>query len=112
MRTNARKWSPTLVLLALMGFASSSGTAEPPPAAAAHRPPLKQRLQGGEICRGAFLGLLVGGPAAQFLAGQGFDYFILDLEHYTFDETTVREMIIGARAAGIAPILRVGAPTQ
>jgi 2-keto-3-deoxy-L-rhamnonate aldolase RhmA len=69
-------------------------------------------LQQGELCRGAFLGLLVGGPAAQFLAGQGFDFFILDLEHYTVDEATVREMIIAARGAGLAPILRVGEPNQ
>jgi 4-hydroxy-2-oxoheptanedioate aldolase len=112
MRTNARQWSHPLLLFAFACFASSSWTAETPPPAAAHRRPLKQRLQDGETCRGAFLGLLVGGPAAQFLAGQGFDYFILDLEHYTFDEATVREMIIAARAAGIAPILRVGEPTQ
>jgi 2-keto-3-deoxy-L-rhamnonate aldolase RhmA len=87
--------------------AEDQNSAGPP-----NRPPLKQRLQDGTTCRGAFLGLLAGGPAAQFLAGQGFDYFILDLEHYTFDATTVREMIIAARAAGIAPLLRVGEPNQ
>jgi 2-keto-3-deoxy-L-rhamnonate aldolase RhmA len=81
------------------------------PATAAPRP-LKQRIKDGEIVKGAFLGMLAGGPAAQFLAGQGLDYFILDLEHYTFDPTLVREMIIAARAAGIAPIIRVGEPTQ
>src|SRR5262249_44773698 len=110
MRTNARERMLTLLLAAVACFAASA--AETPPAATAHRRPLKQRLQDGEICRGAFLGLLVGGPAAQFLAGQGFDYFILDLEPYAFDETTIREMILVARGAGIAPIIRVGEPTQ
>jgi 2-dehydro-3-deoxyglucarate aldolase/4-hydroxy-2-oxoheptanedioate aldolase len=99
-------------LAAVVSCAASSGAAQPAPGNPPQRPPLKQRLQEGKVCRGAFLGLLAGGPAAQFLAGQGFDYFILDLEHYTFDETTVREMVIAARAAGIAPLLRIGEPNQ
>ena len=111
MSTNPRQWASTLLLAAVVGLAWP-GVSKTAPPAAAQRPPLKQRLNEGQVCRGAFLGLLVGGPAAQFLAGQGFDFFILDLEHYTFDEVTVREMIIAARAAGIAPILRVGEPTQ
>ncbi len=73
---------------------------------------LKERLKKGEICTGAFLGLLAGGPAAQFLAGQGMDYFILDMEHYTFDPISVREMMTAARYTGIAPIVRIGEPTQ
>jgi 2-keto-3-deoxy-L-rhamnonate aldolase RhmA len=109
MKTNGTGWTHALFWAAFVCFTLSSRAGDTP--AAVHRP-LKQRLQEGQICRGAFLGLLAGGPAAQFLAGQGFDYFILDLEHYTFDETTVREMIIAARAAGIAPLLRVGEPTQ
>jgi 2-keto-3-deoxy-L-rhamnonate aldolase RhmA len=69
-----------LAALACFTFTFPSWAGEAPTATAAvPRPPLKQRLQEGEICRGAFLGLLAGGPAAQFLAGQGFDYFILDL---------------------------------
>jgi len=112
MRINARERMLTLLLAVVACFASSPWAAEAPPGTAVPRRPLKQRLQDGETCRGAFLGLLVGGPAAQFLAGQGFDFFILDLEHYTFDEATVREMILVARGAGIAPILRVGEPTQ
>jgi hypothetical protein len=110
MRTQLRRWTPILLLAVVVCFASSQ--AQTPSPAPAHRAPLKQRLQEGELCRGAFLGLLVGGPAAQFLAGQGFDFFILDLEHYTMDESTVREMIIAARGAGLAPILRVGEPNQ
>jgi 2-dehydro-3-deoxyglucarate aldolase/4-hydroxy-2-oxoheptanedioate aldolase len=110
MWTHARGWTRALLSAAVASCAASAPAAGP--ADTPQRPPLKQRLQDGTICRGAFLGLLAGGPAAQFLAGQGFDFFILDLEHYTFDETTVREMIIAARAAGIAPLLRVGEPNQ
>jgi 2-keto-3-deoxy-L-rhamnonate aldolase RhmA len=68
---------------------------------------LKSRLRGGEICKGTFLLFLVGGDVAQFLAGLGFDYFIVDLEHSAFDLGPVRETIRAARAAGIAPIVRV-----
>src|SRR5438876_6119935 len=68
---------------------------------------LKSRLRGGEICKGTFLLFLVGGDVAQFLAGLGFDYFILDLEHSAFYVGPVRETIRAARAAGIAPIVRV-----
>ena len=62
---------------------------------------LKARLRGGEICKGTFLLFLVGGDVAQFLAGLGFDYFILDLEHSAFYVGPVRETIRAARAAGI-----------
>lgn len=74
--------------------------------------PLKQRIVDGEIVTGAFLGLFVGGPEAMFLAGQGLDFFIIDAEHYTFDDSDIREMITAARATGIAPIVRLGEPTQ
>jgi 2-keto-3-deoxy-L-rhamnonate aldolase RhmA len=110
MTNYPRRGTSTLLLAVVACLVSSK--AETPPPAPVHRAPLKQRMKDGEACRGAFLGLLAGGPAAQFLAGQGFDFFILDLEHYTFDEATVREMIIAARGAGIAPILRVGEPNQ
>lgn len=115
-KTRARRFLlPALAVLLLAALAAPAVPQPPRPAgapAAAGRRPLKQRLKNGEICKGAFLGLLAGGPAAQFLAAQGLDYFILDLEHYTFDETTVRETILGARYAGIAPIIRVGEPGQ
>src|SRR5436305_3006893 len=68
---------------------------------------LKSRLRGGETCKGTFLLFLVGGDVVQCLAGLGFDYFILDLEHSSLDVGPVREMIRTARAAGIAPIVRV-----
>jgi 2-keto-3-deoxy-L-rhamnonate aldolase RhmA len=68
---------------------------------------LKSRLHRAEICKGTFLLFLVGGDVAQCLAGLGFDYFILDLEHSSFDLGPVRETILAARASGIAPIVRV-----
>lgn len=70
-------------------------------------PSLKSRLRSGEICKGTFLLFLAGGDVAQCLAGLGFDYFILDLEHSSFDLGPVRQTILAARAAGIAPIVRV-----
>src|SRR5436305_6814149 len=68
---------------------------------------LKSRLRGGETCKGTFLLFLLGGDVVQCLAGLGFDFFILDLEHSSLDLGPVREMIRTARAAGIAPIVRV-----
>jgi 2-keto-3-deoxy-L-rhamnonate aldolase RhmA len=68
---------------------------------------LTSRLRNGEICKGTFLLFLVGGDVAQFMAGMGFDYLILDLEHSAFDLGPVRETILAARASGIAPIVRV-----
>ena len=81
-------------------------------AAGAQQPGLKARLLNGKVCSGPFLGLLTGGPAVQFLAGQGLDFFIVDTEHYIYSDLQVREMILAGRQAGIAPIVRVGEPTQ
>ena len=91
--------------MAAAAAAPLAGQTAAPPAA------LKERLRKGDICTGTFLALLAGGPAAQFLAAQGLDYFILDLEHYIFDEVLVREMMLGARQAGITSIIRVPEPT-
>jgi 2-keto-3-deoxy-L-rhamnonate aldolase RhmA len=68
---------------------------------------LKSRLRSGEICKGTFLLFLLGGDVVQCLAGLGFDYLILDLEHSSLDLGPVREMIRTARASGIAPIVRM-----
>jgi 2-dehydro-3-deoxyglucarate aldolase/4-hydroxy-2-oxoheptanedioate aldolase len=68
---------------------------------------LKERLKRGEVCKGTFLLFLGGGDIAQFLAGLGFDYFFIDTEHGSFDLGVVRQTILGARAAGIAPLVRV-----
>jgi 2-keto-3-deoxy-L-rhamnonate aldolase RhmA len=101
---NLKTWQVGILLAGLTSIASAQ--------AAPAKAPLKERLHRGEVCTGAFLGLLASGPAAMFLAGQGMDYFILDKEHYTFDDIQVREMITAARYSGIAPIIRVGEPTQ
>jgi 2-dehydro-3-deoxyglucarate aldolase/4-hydroxy-2-oxoheptanedioate aldolase len=72
-----------------------------------NKPPLKQRLIAGETCTGTFLLFLTGGDVAQFLAGLGFDYFFLDMEHSSLDYGRLRETILAARACGIAPLVRV-----
>ena len=69
--------------------------------------PLKERLKRGDTCTGTFLLFLACGDIAQFLAGLGFDYFILDMEHSTFELPKARESILAARASGIVPIIRV-----
>ena len=71
------------------------------------RLPLKQRLGQGEICTGTFMIFLAGGDFAQFLAARGLDFFYLCMEHSAFDMSLARETIMGARASGIAPLVRV-----
>ncbi len=68
---------------------------------------LKERLKNGEVCAGTFLLFLAGGDVVEFLAGLGFRYFFLDMEHSAFDLGRVRETILAARAYGIAPLVRV-----
>jgi 2-keto-3-deoxy-L-rhamnonate aldolase RhmA len=69
--------------------------------------PLKERLRNGEICTGTFLLFLSGGDIAQFFAGAGFDYLIIDMEHGSIDHARARETILAARACGVAPLVRV-----
>ena len=71
------------------------------------RAPLKERLQRGEVCVGTFLLFLAGGDVAQFFAGLGFDFLILDMEHGSLDLARARETIQVARACGVAPLVRV-----
>jgi 2-dehydro-3-deoxyglucarate aldolase/4-hydroxy-2-oxoheptanedioate aldolase len=68
---------------------------------------LKARLRQGEHCKGTFALFSSGGDFAQFLAGLGFDYFILDLEHSMLDLARTRETILAARASGVATIVRI-----
>jgi 2-keto-3-deoxy-L-rhamnonate aldolase RhmA len=69
--------------------------------------PLKVRLQRGDLCTGTFLLFLSGSDIVQFLAGLGFDYLILDMEHGGLDFARARETICVARLCGIAPLVRV-----
>jgi 4-hydroxy-2-oxoheptanedioate aldolase len=71
------------------------------------RAPLKQRLQDGEVCVGTFLLFLAGGDVAQFFAGLGFDFLVVDMEHGPLDLGRARETIQAARACGVAPLVRV-----
>jgi len=68
---------------------------------------LKERLNSGQVCKGTFLAFLAGGDVMQFLAGLGFDYLFIDMEHGSFDLGRVREMILAGRACGMAPLVRV-----
>jgi 2-dehydro-3-deoxyglucarate aldolase/4-hydroxy-2-oxoheptanedioate aldolase len=71
------------------------------------KPPLKERLQRGDICTGTFLLFLSGGDVVQFFAGLGFDFLILDMEHSAIDVSRARDTIHAARGCGIAPLVRV-----
>ena len=71
------------------------------------KPPLKDRLQQGEVCTGTFLLFFFGGDVVQFFAGLGLDFLILDMEHSALDFARARDTIVVARGCGIAPLARV-----
>ena len=60
---------------------------------------------------GVALGMILSGvsnpSAATMIATAGMDYFILDMEHGTFDWSDMAAMIGAARGAGIHPIVRI-----
>lgn len=60
--------------------------------------------------RDLLLGAFVKSTARQgieIIAAQGYDFVVIDEEHAPFNRETVDELILTARASGIAPIVRV-----
>lgn len=62
--------------------------------------------------RDLLLGAFIKSTARQgieIIAAQGYDFVVIDEEHAPFNRETVDELILTARASGIAPIVRVPA---
>jgi 4-hydroxy-2-oxoheptanedioate aldolase len=67
---------------------------------------LRDMWKQGTPTFGPFVGLNAPG-ICEILGHAGFDYCIIDLEHGAIDLETAENMVRGANAAGIAPIIRV-----
>jgi 4-hydroxy-2-oxoheptanedioate aldolase len=67
---------------------------------------LREKWKQGIPTFGPFVGLNAPG-ICEILGHAGFDYCIIDLEHGAIDLETAENMVRGANAAGITPIIRV-----
>lgn len=60
--------------------------------------------------REPLLGAFIKSPSRQgieIIAAQGFDFAVIDEEHAPFNRETIDDLILAARANGIAPLVRV-----
>jgi len=75
---------------------------------------LKARLQQNAAPH-ALYGLFCSTPAAlsvELIAAAGYDFVVIDLEHTLIGPDQLASMLLAARAAGIAALVRVAAPHQ
>ncbi len=68
---------------------------------------VKQALKRGEPVVGTMLSEVRSPGFVWMLANVGFDFVFIDMEHGTYDLSTVSDMIKVARLAGIVPLVRV-----
>lgn len=71
----------------------------------------RQRLKAREHLLGTFIKMPTTHPT-EILGALGFDFVVIDQEHAAFDRVTIDVMVLGARAANIAGIVRVGDPSD
>ncbi|MBW6484802.1 MAG: hypothetical protein K0B01_01450 [Syntrophobacterales bacterium] len=68
---------------------------------------LKERLQAGESILGTMVTVFENPEIVKILKVCGFDFFIVDAEHGSFDYSDVARMFALAREAGIPPMIRI-----
>ena len=68
---------------------------------------IKKKLQNGEIVLGTIISEVRNPNIAYMLAQCGFEFFIIDNEHGTYNYETISNMIAAARGAGISVIVRI-----
>lgn len=66
----------------------------------------KAKLKRGEIAIGHFVLEFATPGIGQMLANAGCDYVIIDMEHSSFTQESIRQAILSSKAAGITPIVR------
>lgn len=71
----------------------------------------RARLAGGERLLGTFLKTATG-HATEILGGAGFDFVVVDAEHAPFSSGDIDLMMLAARAAGIASVVRVASSQE
>ncbi|CAN5444467.1 aldolase/citrate lyase family protein [soil metagenome] len=68
---------------------------------------LRQTLKRGELVTGTMVREMRTPAVMQIMAGAGFDFVLLDLEHSVFGMETTADLIRQARAVGLCTIVRV-----
>jgi len=68
---------------------------------------IKKRLQNGELVLGTIISEVRNPNIAYMLAQCGFEFFIIDNEHGSYNPETIANMIAAARGAGISVIVRI-----
>ena len=68
---------------------------------------IKKRLQNGELVLGTIISEIRNPNIAYMLAQCGFEFFIIDNEHGSYNPETIANMVAAARGAGIAVIVRI-----
>ena len=68
---------------------------------------IKKRLQNGELVLGTIISEVRNPNIAYILAQSGFEFFIIDNEHGSYNQETIANMIAAARGAGISVIVRI-----
>src|SRR5690606_28845736 len=75
-------------------------------ASSSRRAAFRRRLLAGERVIGTFIKTPTG-HATEILGDLGFDFVVIDQEHAPFDRATIDTVLLAARAAEIAGIVRV-----
>ena len=70
--------------------------------------PLKQKLSRGETCLGTMV-TMPSAPLVQLLAGCGFDWVLIDMEHGPIGPESMQTMITATAPSGAVPLVRVPA---
>lgn len=68
---------------------------------------IKKRLLNGELVLGTIISEIHNPNIAYMLAQCGFEFFIIDNEHGTYNIETISNMVAAARGAGISVIIRI-----
>jgi 2-keto-3-deoxy-L-rhamnonate aldolase RhmA len=71
-------------------------------------PDMRGRVRAGEFLIGTWLTLL-DSSVAELLAGSGYDFLVVDMEHGVADAAHLLSLCIAARAGGAAVLARIGA---
>ncbi|MBN9082423.1 MAG: aldolase [Rhizobiales bacterium 62-17] len=66
----------------------------------------RKRLAAGELLAGTFVKTPTG-HATEIFGDLGYDFVVIDEEHAPFDRRSIDDAIVSARAANIAPLVRV-----
>jgi staphyloferrin B biosynthesis citrate synthase len=77
-----------------------------PPTAGAPQSSFRRRLLAGERLVGSFVKTPTS-HTIEVLGDLGFDFVVIDEEHGPFDRLAIDHAILGARASGTAPLVRV-----